>query len=250
MSKVLFVRFSLFVALTLAFAGCTMHPAGPAPDLAGPSSLGHMLTVTAAPDNIAADGSLSSITATFIDANGQPLAGVPLQASIAVSGTPVDFGYLSTRTVFTDAGGRAKIVYTSPVMSGFFAGTPAREVQVTVEPVGANYMTSIPVFASIKVTPPSVPILGVDGPTAAVTYSPAAPKVGDVITFDASASAAAEGHSIVNYFWDFGDARLNDEHGNDASHTYAAAGSYIMVLGVTDEAGHSASTFKTIVVSK
>ena len=68
--------------------------------------------------------------------------------------------------------------------------------------------------------------------------------------FDASGSQPAAGHSIVSYFWDFGDGRLNDEHGNDASHAYAAAGTYTMVLGVTDEAGHSNSTFKQIVVSK
>lgn len=251
MSKSLFVRSSLFVAFTLGFAGCTLHPQS-APELTGPSSFAHLLTVTATPDNIAADGSLSSITATFIDEGGQPLAGVPLQASIAVAGTPVDFGYLSTRTISTDSGGHAKIVYFAPVMTGFFAGTPGKEVWVTIEAVGANYVTAVPVHAVIKVTPPPVPIFAVDSPLAAVTYGPSAPKVGELVIFDASSSVPAAGHSIVNYFWDFGDNRpyANDEHGSDASHAYAAAGSYTMVLGVTDEAGHSHSTFKTIVVSK
>jgi hypothetical protein len=250
MSKALFVRSSLFAALTLGFAGCTLHPADSAPELTGPSSFGHLLTVTAAPDNIAADGSLSSITASFIDANGQPLAGVPLQASIAVAGTPVDFGYLSSRTVYTDSGGHAKIVYYSPVMKGFFAGTPAKEVWVTIEPVGANYITSVPVHAVIKVTPPPVPILAADAPVAAVTYAPDAPKVGQLVVFDASASRPATDHSIVNYFWDFGDGQLNDEHGNDASHAYLAVGTYTVVLGVTDDVGRSSSVFKTVVVTK
>jgi PKD repeat protein len=249
MSKALFVRSSLFAALALGVAGCTIHPSGDAPALAGPSSFGHLLTVTASPDNIAADGSLSSITASYIDASGQPLAGIPLQASIAVSGTAVDFGSLSSRTVYTDSTGRAKVVYFSPVMTGFFAGTPAKEVWVTIEPVGGNYVTSVPVHAVIKVTPPPVPLLGADSPVAAVTYAPSAPKVGDLLTFDASTSQPAGGHSIVKYFWDFGDGLPNDEHGSDASHAYAASGSYTMVLGVTDEAGHSSSTFRTIVVS-
>jgi PKD repeat protein len=251
MSKALLVRSSLFAALALGFAGCTIHPAQSAPDLAGPSSLGHLLTVSAAPDNIAADGSLSSITASFVGADGQPLSGVPLQASIAVAGTPVDFGYLSDRTVYTNSAGQAKIVYYSPVMKGFFAGTPAKEVWVTIEPVGANYVASIPVHAVIKVTPPPVPMLAVDSPIADVTYTPSTPKVGDLVVFDASASVPAPGHSIASYFWDFGDNRpyANDEHGSDASHAYAAAGSYTMVLGVTDESGHSNATFKTIVVS-
>jgi PKD repeat protein len=250
MSKVLLVRSSLFAALALGFAGCTIHPAASAPDLAGPSSLGHLLTVTASPDNIAADGSLSVITATVLDPSGQPLSGVPLQATISVSGTTVDYGDLSQRTIYTNAGGQAKITYYSPIMTGFFAGTPGREVWVTLEPVGQNYSTVIPVHAVIKVTPPPVLRLGADSPIADVTYTPSSPAVGQLVMFDASTSAPAPGHSIASYFWDFGDNRpyANDEHGSDASHAYAAPGSYIMVLGVTDEAGHSNSTFKTIVV--
>jgi len=251
MSKTLLLRSSLLAALTLGFAGCTVHPAGPAPDLTGPSSFAKSLTVTASPDNIAADGSMSTITAQFTDENGKPLSHIGLQATITVSGTPVDYGYLSDRNVFTNDDGQAKIVYFSPVMTGFFAGTPGREVWVTIVPVGMNYMTAVPVHAVIKVTPPPVPMLGVDTPIADVTYKPSTPTVGQLVMFDASTSTPAPGHSIVNYFWDFGDGRpyANDEHGSDASHAYVAPGSYTMVLGVTDEAGHSSSTFKTIVVS-
>lgn len=252
MSKTLLLRSSLLLSLTVGFAACTIHPTGAAPDLAGPSSFGHSLSVTASPDNIAADGSMSTVTATFIDADGKPLVGAALQVSMSVSGAPVDWGYLSSRTVYTDSTGHAKAVYFSPVMTGFFAGTPGQQVWISVVPVGANFTSAIPVNAVIKVTPPPVPILGVDSPVAAVTYGPSTPKVGELVTFDASTSAPASGHSIVSYFWDFGDNRpnANDEHGSDASHAYAAAGSYTMVLGVTDEAGHSSSTFKTIVVSK
>jgi PKD repeat protein len=250
MSKALLVRSSLFATLAVGFAGCTIHPTAAAPDLAGPSSLGHFLSVTATPDSITADGSMSVITATVLDPSGQPLSGVPLQATISVSGTTVDYGDLSQRTIYTNGDGQAKITYYSPIMTGFFAGTPGREVWVTMEPVGQNYVTVIPVHAVIKVTPPPVPRLGVDAPIADVTYTPSAPTVGQLVMFDASTSGPAPGHSIVSYFWDFGDGRpyANDEHGSDASHAYVAPGSYTMVLGVTDEAGHSNSTFKTIVV--
>ena len=250
MSKTLLLRSSLLVSLAVGAAGCTVHQAGAAPDLAGPSSFGHYLTLTASPDSITADGSMSTITATLIGPDGKPMAGVPLQLSMAVSQTPVDWGYLSSRQLYTDSSGQAKTAYFSPVMTGFFAGTPGQTVAIVATPVGSNYVGAIPVNALIRVTPPPVPILGVDSPTAAVTYAPSAPKVGDLITFDASGSAAASGHEIVSYFWDFGDGRLNDEHGSDASHAYAAPGTYTMVLGVTDEAGKSGSTFKQIVVSK
>jgi len=250
MAKALLVRLSLFVTL-LGFWGCTIHPTGSAPDLAGPSSFGKLLQVSASPDNIAADGSMSVITATVLDANAKPLSGVPLQATITVSGTPVAYGELSQNTIYTNSEGQAKITYFSPVMTGFFAGTPGREVWVTMEPVGQNYLTVIPVHAVIKVTPPPVPRLGADTPIADVTYTPSSPKAGELVMFDASGSIPAAGHSITTYFWDFGDGRpyANDEHGSDASHAYVAPGSYTMVLGVTDEAGHSSSTYKTVVVS-
>jgi PKD repeat protein len=250
MSKTLLLRSSLLVSLTIGGAACTVHPSGAAPDLAGPSSFGHSLTLTASPDSITADGSMSTVTATLIGPDGKPMAGVPLQLSMAVSQTPIDWGYLSSRTIYTDATGQGKVVYVSPVMTGFFAGTPGQDVSIVATPVGSNYATAVPVNARIRVTPPPVPILGADTPLAAVTYAPTSPKVGDNIVFDASGSQPAAGHSIVSYFWDFGDGRLNDEHGNDASHAYAAPGTYTMVLGVTDEAGHSGSTFKSIVVSK
>jgi PKD repeat protein len=250
MSKALLVRCSLSATLALGFAGCTIHPNSAAPDLAGPSSFGHLLSVSATPDNITADGSMSVISAKVLDENAKPLSGVQLMASITVSGTPVDYGSLSQNSIYTNSDGEAKITYFSPIMTGFFAGTPGREVWVTMTAVGQNYTTAVPVHASIKVTPPPVPRLGADTPIADVTYTPTSPAVGQLVIFDASTSVAAPGHSIVSYFWDFGDARpyANDEHGNDASHAYVAPGSYTMVIGVTDEAGHSNSTYKTIVV--
>jgi PKD repeat protein len=250
MSKSLLVRSSFVLSLILGFAGCTIHPDDNAPPLTGPSSFGRSLTVSVSPDNITADGSQATITASFLDSNGAPLSGIPLRLSISVGGSAVEFGALSSRSAYTDSTGRAVVAYYSPVVSGFFAGTPAREVWVEVEPVGANYATTIPQHATLKVTPPPVPILGVDAPVAAVTYLPTSPKVGDNVMFDARGSQPASGHTIVNYFWDFGDGRLNDEHGEDASHAYASAGQYTLVLGVTDEAGRSSSTFKTIIVSK
>ena len=89
----------------------------------------------------------------------------------------------------------------------------------------------------------------VGAPTASVTYSPASPKVGQLVTFNAAASAAQAGHQIVTWYWDFGDGLANDEHGNDASHVYQAAGTYYMVLGVTDDAQRMDSDVKTIVVT-
>ena len=76
---------------------------------------------------------MSTVTATLFGPDGKPLAGVPLQLSMAVSQTPIDWGYLSSRTLYTDSTGQAKVVYYSPVMTGFFAGTPGQQVEIIVD---------------------------------------------------------------------------------------------------------------------
>jgi PKD repeat protein len=70
-----------------------------------------------------------------------------------------------------------------------------------------------------------------------------------VISFNAAASQPATGRSLVTYVWDFGDNKVNDEHGSDASHAYFSAGTYTMVLGVVDDAGKVGSSIHTIVVT-
>src|SRR4051812_45296090 len=130
MSKTFLVRSSVLISLVATFGGCTIHPADSAPPLTGPSSFGRSLTVTATPDNIAADGSQSAINVLLLDASGAPIAGAPLQVYTSVSGTPINYGSLSSGTVVTSAAGKATVVYYAPVMSPFFAGTPGKDVWI------------------------------------------------------------------------------------------------------------------------
>jgi PKD repeat protein len=58
--------------------------------------------------------------------------------------------------------------------------------------------------------------------------------VGRVITFDGSGSGDPDG-SVANYAWSFGDG--NTGSGQTPSHSYAAAGRYIVALTVTDNDG-------------
>ncbi len=58
--------------------------------------------------------------------------------------------------------------------------------------------------------------------------------LGDATSFDASGSTDSDG-SIVSYSWSFGDGSTGT--GARTSHTYAAAGTYLVVLTVEDDRG-------------
>jgi DNA-binding beta-propeller fold protein YncE len=74
-------------------------------------------------------------------------------------------------------------------------------------------------------------------PTASFTDAPA--TAGSATTFDASASAASPGHSVVSYDWNFGDGSSEETTSPSTSHVYATANTYTVTLTVTDSAGCS-----------
>ncbi|MEO8128061.1 MAG: glycoside hydrolase family 44 protein [Bryobacteraceae bacterium] len=83
-------------------------------------------------------------------------------------------------------------------------------------------------------------------PVASFTAAPASGTAPVAVSFDASASSDPDG-TIASYAWTFGDGGTGT--GKTTVHTYSAAGSFTATLQVTDNAGASASTSKTIVVT-
>ena len=87
----------------------------------------------------------------------------------------------------------------------------------------------------------------VSNPTrAAFTVSPVSPEVGQLATFNASASTPAPGRTIVSYDWDFGDGSLAS--GIRPTHTYTRATVYIVTLVVTDSQGQKTTAFQPVTV--
>jgi PKD repeat protein len=83
-------------------------------------------------------------------------------------------------------------------------------------------------------------------PTAAFTFSPASPAVSQDIFFNASASTAAPGRTIVSYEWDFGSGRTAT--GVTVTKRYDRAGEYVVTLKVTDDMGQTGVTQNTVTV--
>jgi hypothetical protein len=93
----------------------------------------------------------------------------------------------------------------------------------------------------IEVTPQAVP------PGASFTYSPSMPMAGDTMTFDASASTAAN-KAITSYTWDFGDSNTATTNNPIMTHAYSIGGAYNVNLAVTDTDGLTNSTYQTLTV--
>jgi PKD repeat protein len=83
-------------------------------------------------------------------------------------------------------------------------------------------------------------------PTAVVLTSPSAPTVNQLVNFNASSSKAAPGRTIRSYDWDFGDGTTAS--GPTVQHAYAAAGTYTVLLTVTDDAGRFATATTSVSV--
>jgi PKD repeat protein len=89
------------------------------------------------------------------------------------------------------------------------------------------------------------------GVTAAFTFSPTDPSVGEAVFFDAEASLGASGFGgrspIVEYIWSFGDSTSTTSTTERiVQHSYAVAKEYVVSLTVVDAAGRRATTRQTI----
>lgn len=232
------------LAAMTAMSGCTMKKQD-APPLAGPSEFGVSLAMTATPDTITQDGASQSVINIIArDSHSQPIANLQLRLGMAVNGVSVsDFGRLSTQNLVTGSDGRATAVYTAPPAPPDL-NDPEPIVSFVVTPVGTNFDNQWSRFVSIRLVRPGVAQIP-GAPFAEFSYTPANPRPGTLIHFDAQFSSDPGGF-IVSYEWDWGDGE--QETGITQNHDFTAAGSYPVTLTVTDNSGLRASRTRTITV--
>jgi outer membrane protein assembly factor BamB len=106
------------------------------------------------------------------------------------------------------------------------------------------------VYATTKyITATSIEIkqFTVRGPTPVFTWSPANPIVGQIVTFDGSASYDIGG-TITDWFWQFSDGATAS--GPIITHIYEIGGYSYVILRVTDNDGGENSTTRVITITE
>jgi PKD repeat protein len=97
-------------------------------------------------------------------------------------------------------------------------------------------------------TSQTITVGGGAGPSASFLISPAAPRVGENVNFNASASRPAAGRTIRTYDWDFGDGEQKTTTTPITSHDYQTAGTFAVTLLVTDDAGRATAASGSVTV--
>jgi PKD repeat protein len=104
--------------------------------------------------------------------------------------------------------------------------------------------------AGSKATTTQAVTVGTESPgglSAKFTFSPTDPTVGQTVNFNASTSTSAT--TIVEYKWDFGDGATATATSATRGHAYAAAGTYVVTLRITDSQGRTATTTQEVTIS-
>jgi PKD repeat protein len=176
-----------------------------------------------------------TLTATFTASNGAPLIGQ------AVTFNSTILGGIAPYTVSWNFGDGTVDVGASIIHSYTAIGTFTVTMQVSDSgnPIATSTFTRL-----INV----IPCAGAGSClalTAAFSWSPAIPETQLQVTFSAAANG---GTAPYSFSWTFGDGTSGV--GNPITHTYGTAGTYTIVLTVTDSASGQDSVINQITVQK
>jgi PKD repeat protein len=240
------ITLSVIAALAAtALAGCTVKDVD-TPQLAGPSSLARTILISIDRDTLLQDGLQEA--AIRLTANVQPgeSENVRLRAQVFVDGVAQDFGTLSNKSPITPT----TIFYRAPAAPQGANGQVPTTVTIAVTPDDSgDFRAEVARTVQLQVIPPGVILPTNPNLAAAFTFTPATPRVFDVVTFNASATTNGTAACGVNcsYSWNFGDGTTAS--GMVVAHSYRAVGTYPVTLTVTDVRGAQAVTVQPVPVA-
>lgn len=163
--------------------------------------------------------------------NSPPVPSFVLTPTPVTTRTPVAFDASGTRDEGAPCGSRCTYAWN------FGDGTSATGMTVVHEfEKPGTFVVSLTVTdarGQSAVTSQAVTVEATPSPTADFIWSPTAPVAGRDIFFNAQASTAAPGHTLVAYDWDFGSGRTGE--GVTIAKRYDTPGTYNVTLKVHDD---------------
>jgi PKD repeat protein len=214
---------------------------------------GALLTLAATPvGSNYANETPRTVTIRLV-APGVVVAPVNLAAAFSITPTaPVGEDtvvFTSTRcsgTATTDCTSQAVTSWSWDFGDG---GTASGEV-VTHRFGPGNYPVTLTVTDAANHQVSATKVLSVKpsgAPTAAFVVSPSSSVIGQTLFFNAATSTAAQGRTLMDFRWNFGDGGTG--WGVTPSHAYAEVGSYTVSLTVVDDTGTSATITQSVTVA-
>ena len=173
-------------------------------------------------------------------ASGRTLANQPPTARITKSASFLTVAFDGTTSTDPD-GTVASYAWTFGDGTTSTAASPSKTYAAAgTYPVTLTVTDNSGATAS---TSTSVTVVANKAPTASFTATPS----GLTVAVDAAASTDQDG-TIRSYAWTFGDGA--SDTGSTASHRYAAEGTYTVELTVTDDQGATATTTRSVTVTR
>jgi hypothetical protein len=165
------------------------------------------ISIRAEPTSLPVTGGSVEVTATAVDASGNPVAGAPVVFS-------ADAGTINPAQVTTDATGQARTTLTT-----------SRETVVTAAVAGQTAEATVSVFAL---------------PTINVSHTPATPVVGMPVTFTITPATTTGGSALRSVTFDPGDGSAPRNLGTGTttvSHVYTRQDTFTARAVATDVSG-------------
>lgn len=98
--------------------------------------------------------------------------------------------------------------------------------------------------------PTPLTVVAATNPVATFVVSPTNARVGETVSFNASASSVPPGRQIQTWRWDFGDGTPGVTTADPVTaHVFAVAKIYTVVLTVTDDIGRTATATLTVTIA-
>jgi PKD repeat protein len=226
----------------------TAPPAPPPPADTTFSTVG-IRAITIGSDAQADNGVITEIrlvpAGVILPPAGTPTAAFAMSPAQALMNVPVT---LDASSSLPGAGASSITTYSWNFGDGTAAGTgkSVTHTFTTQQTFNVTLTVTNDRGLSASTTKPTT-VGGLAAPVALFVFSPTAPAAGQTVIFNAEQSTAAPGHSLSAVNWTFGDGATAS--GSIVSHAFTAAGSYNVVLSVTDDTGQKGTLAQSVTVT-